>query len=523
MSIKTFTKPTAEWAKAKTIRETYGITAPQLRRYAEDGLIRTSNIQRPGQTRGIRLFSMADLDRLIESSVENYARPRYPRSLSDAFGVVVSTAVERAMDFSGVVANVFHDVDFPTHRPGDFPMILRKPDYYAAASYLLACTETMLPVAESYATKAIELNTRVPLADYVLGNIAGQKGDHHAAIRHFDRVLELHPGTYIASHGKGLALGCMGRFKSAATEFEKFFAASRGMVFDSDFIEDSQGMYREYCAHLEKRTRAARGKAVKREMARVEAELGWCVELREDDPEVGPNSFAPTIIWRNHIPPGTVIIRGQSLELDDPDFLLCNLLEIRIETLAHQKQKHGRCPTLRQQAAHIAANCSEPQGSLSDELGSEEREILYTTRRNVCASAISEPLDWLIVARLIREFPACKWGLMFRMHEAVKLQIELCGDEMFWELFAPDIRTAYMAMVGAGALILEDLSNGALDLTAGCRQLPAWSRSVHIADHWKNRVEGRFKPGDEAALINEIAAIAGFIKGTQILTQGRLI
>ena len=83
MSTTTSKKTTAEWAKAKNIRETRGITAPQLQRYAADGLIRTSNIRRPGQTRGIRLFSMADVDRLIEASVEQYERPRYPRSLSD--------------------------------------------------------------------------------------------------------------------------------------------------------------------------------------------------------------------------------------------------------------------------------------------------------------------------------------------------------------------------------------------------------------------------------------------------------
>ena len=83
MKNRTTTDPKAEWAKAKNIRETRGITAPQLRRYAADGLIRTSNIRRPGQTRGIRLFCMADVDRLIEASVEQYERPRYPRSLSD--------------------------------------------------------------------------------------------------------------------------------------------------------------------------------------------------------------------------------------------------------------------------------------------------------------------------------------------------------------------------------------------------------------------------------------------------------
>jgi hypothetical protein len=84
MNDSTHSKTTAEWAKAKTIRETHGITAPQLRRYAEDGLIRTSNIRRPGQTRGTRLFNVADVDRLIAASVENYTRPRkLQRSLSD--------------------------------------------------------------------------------------------------------------------------------------------------------------------------------------------------------------------------------------------------------------------------------------------------------------------------------------------------------------------------------------------------------------------------------------------------------
>jgi hypothetical protein len=73
---------TAAWSKAKSIRETHGITAPQLRRYAQAGLIRTSNLRLPGQTRGSRLFNMADIDRLIELSIEPCA-PRPLRSLSD--------------------------------------------------------------------------------------------------------------------------------------------------------------------------------------------------------------------------------------------------------------------------------------------------------------------------------------------------------------------------------------------------------------------------------------------------------
>lgn len=60
-----------EWATAKLIQETSGITATQLRRYARDGLIRTSNILRPGYVRGTRLYSVIDLDALIERSIQN--------------------------------------------------------------------------------------------------------------------------------------------------------------------------------------------------------------------------------------------------------------------------------------------------------------------------------------------------------------------------------------------------------------------------------------------------------------------
>lgn len=63
-------KAMPEWASAKLIHETRGITAPQLRRYAREGLIRTSNILRPGHARGKRLFNVIDLDNLIERSIE---------------------------------------------------------------------------------------------------------------------------------------------------------------------------------------------------------------------------------------------------------------------------------------------------------------------------------------------------------------------------------------------------------------------------------------------------------------------
>lgn len=59
-----------EWGRAKQIRKSHGLTAPQLTRYAEDGLIRTSHIRRPGQTRGVRLYHVGDIDLLIATSIE---------------------------------------------------------------------------------------------------------------------------------------------------------------------------------------------------------------------------------------------------------------------------------------------------------------------------------------------------------------------------------------------------------------------------------------------------------------------
>lgn len=58
------------WSRAKLIRQKHGLSAPQLKRYAQDGLIRTSNIRRPGQVRGVRLYSLSDILRLIAESVE---------------------------------------------------------------------------------------------------------------------------------------------------------------------------------------------------------------------------------------------------------------------------------------------------------------------------------------------------------------------------------------------------------------------------------------------------------------------
>jgi hypothetical protein len=63
--------PQPQWGRSKPIRLSHGLTAPQLMRYALDGLIRTSHIRRPGQTRGVRLFHLGDIDQLIASGIEN--------------------------------------------------------------------------------------------------------------------------------------------------------------------------------------------------------------------------------------------------------------------------------------------------------------------------------------------------------------------------------------------------------------------------------------------------------------------
>ena len=42
-------------------------------RYAEEGLIRTSHVRRPGQTRGVRLFHLGDIHQLIISSIEPHS------------------------------------------------------------------------------------------------------------------------------------------------------------------------------------------------------------------------------------------------------------------------------------------------------------------------------------------------------------------------------------------------------------------------------------------------------------------
>ena len=58
------------WAQARMIRNRFGISAPQLARYSSQGMIRTSNIRRPGQSRGIRLFHVGDVVELISKNIE---------------------------------------------------------------------------------------------------------------------------------------------------------------------------------------------------------------------------------------------------------------------------------------------------------------------------------------------------------------------------------------------------------------------------------------------------------------------
>jgi len=63
--------PDPQWKRAKAIRALNGLTAPQLMRYADAGMIRTSHIRRPGQSRGVRLFSLTDIQALIEGGMES--------------------------------------------------------------------------------------------------------------------------------------------------------------------------------------------------------------------------------------------------------------------------------------------------------------------------------------------------------------------------------------------------------------------------------------------------------------------
>jgi DNA-binding transcriptional MerR regulator len=60
----------AEWARARVLRSRFGLTAPQLARYAQENLIRSSHIRRPGQTRGVRLYHVGDIERLIDSNLQ---------------------------------------------------------------------------------------------------------------------------------------------------------------------------------------------------------------------------------------------------------------------------------------------------------------------------------------------------------------------------------------------------------------------------------------------------------------------
>lgn len=61
-----------EWARSKTYKGIF--TDPQLKRYADDGSIRTSHIRRPGQTRGVRLYNVEDINRLIADGIEGPSR-----------------------------------------------------------------------------------------------------------------------------------------------------------------------------------------------------------------------------------------------------------------------------------------------------------------------------------------------------------------------------------------------------------------------------------------------------------------
>ena len=58
------------WSRAKLIKKLVGISSAQLYRFAQSGMIRTSNLRRPGQTRGVRLYSLTDVEQLIDDGIE---------------------------------------------------------------------------------------------------------------------------------------------------------------------------------------------------------------------------------------------------------------------------------------------------------------------------------------------------------------------------------------------------------------------------------------------------------------------
>ena len=59
------------WSRAKLIKNLNGVSSAQLYRYAQNGMIRTSNLRRPGQTRGVRLYSLTDVEQLIDDGIES--------------------------------------------------------------------------------------------------------------------------------------------------------------------------------------------------------------------------------------------------------------------------------------------------------------------------------------------------------------------------------------------------------------------------------------------------------------------
>lgn len=74
----------SEWSRAKPLRA-LGYTPPQLMRFAAAGLIRTSHIRLPGQSRGIKLYHVGDLEQLVAAGIEN-ANPERVSSPRDQAG-----------------------------------------------------------------------------------------------------------------------------------------------------------------------------------------------------------------------------------------------------------------------------------------------------------------------------------------------------------------------------------------------------------------------------------------------------
>jgi len=385
------------------------------------------------------------------------------------------------------------------------------PEYYALAAVQLPETAEMTPTRKHCTSKAIEHGTSDPMVFYVMGTIALDEGNFPEALRHYDAMLTLPKGKVLAHYGRAHTFNHMGRFKSAAAELETFFSMSLNHVPDDYVMPTARSWYLFCCSQLAKRTEAARLRLARRELARIEAECGWSIEVQEAASEAESSTLPNGLLWQSRDRPGSVVIRGPREAIESPDFLLTHALEIRVETLPSGPRV---LQNLRQQAARMARNsCKIPDRF---ETGSEEFDVakqMLELMESFCAAALYNPVKWQILSRILRDFPIFKWSCLINLHDNAERNLELLEITEIRDLMTPDGYTRFLALLGADALFLLDISGGAMDFTPCYRKQPAWSRSLGIIDHWKNRTESNFKHGDETALLHEIAARAGFTKG----------